>query len=510
MRKFLSVLLVFVSQLSHGQAKQGQAKIDSLLRKLPTYAEDTDKVKILSKLSFLYYAISPDTGIKYGEEAVTIAQKLNWHKGLALAYNALGVNYQYSSNYPKALYYLEKSLRIYEQEGNTKNTAHNLGNIGIVYQAQGNYPKALEYFFKSLKINEQFENKHEIGNNMGNIGSIYLSQGDHEKGLDYYQKSLKIFEELNDKSGIATKKGVIGAIYLEQHNYPNALKYFFNVLKMQEELGDKNGMAYNLTSIGDTYRQQQDIRNALVYYSKALDLYKILDDKSGVAATLNAIGKCYFDPTVTAQGIAKPNVVKAIASFDQALQIANNIGSIEQEEEILKNLSDAQFACGDHKEALLNYRKHIALRDSIFSQQNKLLLANIETQRALDMQDRQMEIEVLKAVNKRNERLIYISGIALLLLAFGIVLKYFISQRRNHLHRLKAKATALQEIAHIQSHDIRGPLATILGLLQEYNHEDPADPFNKEVVEGLNITAQKLDVVVRKVVGKTALDESLS
>ena len=47
--------------------KQGQAKIDSLLQELPKAKEDTNKVNLLGALSFKYYPINPDEGIKYGE-----------------------------------------------------------------------------------------------------------------------------------------------------------------------------------------------------------------------------------------------------------------------------------------------------------------------------------------------------------------------------------------------------------------------------------------------------------
>ena len=43
--------------------------------------------------------------------------------------------------------------------------AASLNNIGNVYRAQDNYPKALEYYFKALKLNEELENKINIAQN---------------------------------------------------------------------------------------------------------------------------------------------------------------------------------------------------------------------------------------------------------------------------------------------------------------------------------------------------------
>jgi len=60
----------------------------------------------------------------------------------------------------------------------------------------------------------------------------------------------------------------------------------------------------------------------------------------------------------------------------------------------------------------------------------------------------------------------------------------------------------LEEIAEIQSHDVRGPVATILGLVQLFNMEDYYDPANKVVIEGIHKITDELDIAVQEVVEK--------
>ncbi|MCO6494033.1 MAG: hypothetical protein J5I98_36785 [Phaeodactylibacter sp.] len=74
MRHALFVLLTFsclgiTPPKAVGQ-KQGQARIDSLLLELPRASEDTNKVLLLATLSYNYYPINPDEGIKYGNEGL--------------------------------------------------------------------------------------------------------------------------------------------------------------------------------------------------------------------------------------------------------------------------------------------------------------------------------------------------------------------------------------------------------------------------------------------------------
>ncbi len=60
----------------------------------------------------------------------------------------------------------------------------------------------------------------------------------------------------------------------------------------------------------------------------------------------------------------------------------------------------------------------------------------------------------------------------------------------------------LTDIAHIQSHDVRGPLATILGLVQLFNFENAADPDNKVIITAIAQASEQLDVVIKEVVYK--------
>lgn len=66
--------------------------------------------------------------------------------------------------------------------------------------------------------------------------------------------------------------------------------------------------------------------------------------------------------------------------------------------------------------------------------------------------------------------------------------EYTIIQKQNEL---------LAQIAWTQAHETRGPLATLLGLLSLVNKTELSEA-NKEVMELLEKTANKLDIVIRK------------
>ena len=69
--------------------------------------------------------------------------------------------------------------------------------------------------------------------------------------------------------------------------------------------------------------------------------------------------------------------------------------------------------------------------------------------------------------------------------------------------QIEEQNRVLMEIAAIQSHKVRGPVATILGLGQFFNYDDLGDPVNKTLMEGIQKVSEDLDVIIREVVRKS-------
>lgn len=66
------------------------------------------------------------------------------------------------------------------------------------------------------------------------------------------------------------------------------------------------------------------------------------------------------------------------------------------------------------------------------------------------------------------------------------------------------KNKALREIAWFQSHQLRAPIARILGLSSLMNYENPADKENMQLFQHLKTSVTELDQVIKEIVIKAA------
>lgn len=78
-----------------------------------------------------------------------------------------------------------------------------------------------------------------------------------------------------------------------------------------------------------------------------------------------------------------------------------------------------------------------------------------------------------------------------------------VTEQRLYIQKIQLQNQRFKDIAWIQSHKVRSPVATIMGLVQLFNKENPHDPINAEVLDGLNEAAATLDEVIKEINAKT-------
>ena len=176
-------------------------KLDSLLAVLGSAKEDTNKVNTLSELSVSLWRTAGDAqGMKYAEEALRLAQKLNFDRGVIWAYENMGMHYQYQGNYPEALKNYFAALKASENLKDKDQIAYSYLWLGSVYREQGTtysndsirkelLTMALKYNLAALKISQETGHKWNMRISYNDIGAVYQDQGNNSEALK--RKSLK-------------------------------------------------------------------------------------------------------------------------------------------------------------------------------------------------------------------------------------------------------------------------------------------------------------------------------
>ncbi len=455
--------------------KKGQALADSFLTELNTEHfknnDDSNKVKLLSNLSFTYSHINPDEGVKYGQQGLDLANKLQWNKGAAMANSSLGNCYLGRSDYPKAVEYFREVLKTDQETGNKKGVINVTTNIGQAYGQQGNYTKALEYFFLALKMAEETGDKTAVASNTCNIGSVCQMQQNYPQALEYFMKAIKLSEDLGDKQALIRATINIGTIYFWQKNDEKALEYDFMGLKMAQDAGLSVAIAKCYANIGNVYTDQKNYTMAITFMLKGLKIDQEIKDKYAEGFLLKNIGFAYLeilhdstfrsshsasltkgsgelssgpykpDETIPAGKAAR--IQKAMEYLQQALSIAKDINQLDIQMDCYEGISEVYQLKGDLKNEILNFKKYSAAKDSIFSKDNTQQIAKINAENEYNLKhqadslktDAKEKITALQLHRQRSYIWFGVAGIALLMGFSFFLLK---AQRRSEFERKKS------------------------------------------------------------------------
>ncbi|PQJ08995.1 hypothetical protein CJD36_021560 [Flavipsychrobacter stenotrophus] len=475
MKKIVLIIFLLSPRFSFAQPASVAAKVKELSDKLTIASHDTDKVKILILLAYASHTSNAEAGVKYGLDALELATDASYPMGIARSNMALGTNYDAKSDYPAALLSFYTALKVYEQMGFKKGIC--LANMGIgnIFNEQMDYDRSLEHNFKALKISEELHDKPNTSSICGNIANNYLFKGDNDKALQYYFKGLPYVLELGDKTTIGVYYLNIGNLYSKKTDYSKALAYYARSRSYLDTIDGKSVYSRNLANTADCY----------------------------IAIANDSVHATAPDSLIPGQRTAILNM--AIHYARQAIAFATQVNDVEGVRDGLANLANAQEYIGDYKAALENHKRAAMLKDSIFSQENSLQIAKLANKRDLEMKDKDIKIEHLKST-------IFISGMAILVVVVVVVVLKFRSQvksnkelayeKEKHLEHIHEQGETLRDIAYIQSHYVRGPVTTILGLSQLFNMDNPEDPHNKELMSGIASVAIKLDETVTNVISK--------
>jgi len=280
-----------------------------------SFRKDSSDVIWLIDVAGMYRFSNPDSSIILAEEALHLAQQLNFTIGEGHALITLGENFRLIGDFPQGLGHLFNALRIGRNIGDHEMEENSLSFIGIAYIDLGEYRQGLNYLYQAEKIHENFPRNRIRGLNsfrLSYIGGAYEEMNMLDSALFFQQQALYFQQQLQG-SGIdvpfsplkATILTRLGDIQVRLGNQTQALSYYRDVIKIGDLLN--LGVAqYQAAELFYTLNQRDSslhyARLAFVNNQRALEKTWVLK-ASGLLAKLYK-SKNNLDSAFHYQGIA--------------------------------------------------------------------------------------------------------------------------------------------------------------------------------------------------------------
>lgn len=549
---YLIAFLISSQHLALGQVHAGEDSIRLKLKSLPI----PERIDYLHNLVIRNWLNYPGEAMKYANEAMRLSDSTNDRALLAKSIRLKGGVHYYMGNYDSTLFYSKESFEIAAELKDSILIDNALNNLGLVYYNLGSYPNALENLLRSLRLKEQTNEVYGRAQTINNVGLVYNKLKDYDKARSYFKEALTFSTEHNDPNLQLYSLNNIGGTYLAQGNIELAQQYFEKSRALQ--VNNKNWNAVMLSGLGQVELLKGNFNLAHDYFSQALKLREEIDDKKGVSEIYYFYAKDAYSRDNIDSALYLLNesqiIAKSIGSKDRMfenyelyVQLYSELGDYRKafgfqnefihlrdelfNENMVRNLSDIQLKIqkeetsellSDKEKELSNSRKItlfltiIVLLAGIVlvmillaflnnRKVNKLLAAqNEEINNQKEEITRQKESLVQKNFDL-GEAHNLIKQQNYQLEQYNEQLKQKVNERTQELEdsneRLKIANLELDNFIYKSAHDIKGPLATLMGIcnvaLIDVNDRQAQEYFKMmaETSKGLNETLARLKIV---------------
>jgi len=458
-----------------------QSQVDSALAAIPGMIADSNKVKILSRVSQYYYAVNPKKSFPYAEEALKLAEQLKWKRGIANLNNNLGLFISDTGNHVLARQHFQISYEINKELGVKVNLINNLNNIGRSYQFESAFPKATDYFFKALAIAEEIKNDDQLALVASNLASCFITQQDYEKGARYANMTLKHGTLAKNDRHIIKALMQLGSVKFHMNDSAGAISLYTSALRKAEQTTNKVDQSEILINLSVLYHP--DYRKQLEAMLAVQNLLAQMNpDSRAMQVNTANMGDVYTNIASITTGKERTLMLqKAEECLSKSKQWAEITGP-EERAMVYKMLSHLDEEKGNFQSALHYYKQSEDLNDSLFSQEQKNAIANLEGKHNLAIKDNEIALNKVLLTNQRKTQWGLVAGLGLFAV-IGLLLFSQSRQRKKVNTTLMVLNTQLDEANKVKarffsmlSHDLRSPIVNLVNFLHlQKNHPEMLD-----------------------------------
>jgi len=358
-------------------------RIDSLKLRIGIEKENNAIYDVLVEIGRSYDGISPDSALKYFNQAKKKAEEMNDELRLSHVGALVSGAYIDIGKTKEAILMLRQlktklaATSLAQMSSNHKSTyAQVLGNLANAYQTQGDYPNAITIYFETLKVIEQMKDDEMLALCWNNMGMVFQALGDYEKALNYFSKGLDLGKKLNDSRLISMNLTNIGVVYIEMERSEEALAIFEEALLIDKRNNDQEGIARIKGNIGLVHQRngeailkrnanidkgRKEVKIAIECYKNSLTTSETLNSEYVTTILYGNIGWSY---------ILLNDRKNAEYYLKKSLELSTSIHSLDDIKNAHENLFVLYKKNNDFVNSLFHYEKYILFRDSILNEEN--------------------------------------------------------------------------------------------------------------------------------------------
>ncbi|HEY3404861.1 MAG TPA: tetratricopeptide repeat-containing sensor histidine kinase [Ohtaekwangia sp.] len=455
-----------------------QPVFDSLQQELRKATSDQRKIDIQNAIALQYYNVDLKKSLNTAQEAFDKSKYIEYDKGM------------------------QQSLSV----------------LMRVNRRLGNFSIAIEYNLAKLPIAERLHDTLDLIDSYSSLGNIYSSLERYEESGRYLRKAYTMGKEVG-AANLGSIMNFIGRSYGKEKKYDSATFWIRKAMK-HELASPQPGytLSYIYNNLAEIHYFIKHYDSATYYYQQSLGLPDNHKSAFGITFTLNGLASIYKE---------QKDFSKAIAYAQKGLQLAEKNSYRDRIKDAYRILHEVYEAKGEFYTALQYYKLFNLYQDSIFSEDKLQYIENLKLTHETNRIERENELlkkdAELKDARLREQRSLAWGSVlvigSLSVLSFILYINFRQKKKTNTLlsnynSSLEAQVdertqelvqtnlelvrqnNQLEQFGYIIAHNLRAPVARILGLTNLIKGPNFSLPSDRIVLDKLQVSAEDLDTII--------------
>ncbi|MEI6410142.1 MAG: hypothetical protein WCR52_12205, partial [Bacteroidota bacterium] len=294
--RLIILILIGLSASVGGFAQN--SRIDSIQNKLLNAKPDSDKVKLLNKLSYEYsYPYSKgriDQALSIAKSAKSLADSINFKSGQMAALENVAYYYTLKLRIDSAFILYKQLLPDAKQFGGLSLLTKVELGLGKCLVKRGETKEGRKYLYAAIDHARVLKKTETETLALLSIGLSYMIDEQYNEGFDTVLITYERFKQANNLLNMSYVSEVLSSNYLGIKQYDQALRWGKTSLSNANSIHDSTSILNSLLNIGEIYTKMQQPDSAEYYLTKGLqsgtnavrtgDLLNIYYNLSEVAA----------------------------------------------------------------------------------------------------------------------------------------------------------------------------------------------------------------------------------
>lgn len=462
---------------------------------------DTNYLNSLNDFAFYHWSSNPDSVILLSNKSYALSSKAGYKKGVIHALTHLATGYFEKGNYHEALRIGREALEYGIKIGDEVAIITVYQNMSLSYNGLGKYADAIDVTMKALEIAQRYGLQRKVAHNYMNMALHYKGMGNLDEAQKSYQKAIEITKILNDEKRLMWIYTTISYLQIEIKNLEAAEFSINEALRLNKKYGNNRGLCIAKQAKGILLMAKNKPKEALSFFLEAKQIQEGIGSNVDMGSVVFNIAECY----------------EKLAQYQKGLEMAQEAFRFGVESDDLKLKLDAQYLISvlykrqeRYKEALFHYEQFRIYLDSMYIETSDRDIVRIEEQ--YNYRQKETELKAQHAQQESEQRMWIIIIGAAFVLAISLAIVQFrnvrqkvrinaiLEKNRDEINSQKQELEAMgmfkDRLLSVVSHDVKGPLNSLTGMLDLYNQKLLSNEDFARLMGQISVKIKQINIFV--------------